>query len=439
MKDTDWDLKEFADGAAASRIGRTSSRLTIFLAVLLAMFVGGVLWASWAVVEEVARAGGQVVPSGRARTVESLEGGIVREINVREGDVVSAGDVLVRIDDTGSAANLGELQAQKQALTARSIRLEAEAIGSEELDFSGTTIAPDSPLALREIALFNSRLASYFGQRAVVEAQVAQRQQDIHEISLNIQRADETLALLDEEIELRADSGVVSRAQIIPTERERIAKRQERDSSASRLASAKVAVNEAEARLVELELNRKAEISTERSDTMNQLSVINESLIKASDIVSRANLRAPVDGIISSLNVNTLGSVIAPGEEVLRVVPLDDFLQVEARARPEDIAFMRPGLPARVKLTSFDFTIYGALDAKVERVGADAEKDETTGEVYFPVIVVTDETTLEHEGQAFDIRPGMVASVDIITGERTVLEYLLKPFQKARFEALRER
>ena len=439
MSVSNWDLKDFADGARSDQLGRASKRLTGVLVLLLAMLGSGLAWASWATIEQVARANGQVVPSGRAQTVESLEGGIIREIFVREGDTVKQGDILVRIDDTGSSASLGELKAQQTALIARAHRLNVAAAGEITLDFSGTEIDPDSPLALRETALFDSRVASYFGQRAVLDAQVAQREQEILELETGIERLGELLALLDEEIDLRAESGVVSRAQLLPTERERISRRQEQDGLVSRLAQARSALAEAEARLTELDLQRRAEISTERSDALNQLTVIEQSLKRADDIVSRANLRAPVDGTVSVLNVNTIGSVIAPGEEILRVVPQDERLQVDARARPEDIAFLRPGLPARVKLTSFDFTIYGALDGQLIRIGADAEKDEATGEIFFPIIVETTSNTLSRNGENFEIRPGMIASIDIMTGEKTVLDYILQPFRKAQAEALRER
>ena len=371
--------------------------------------------------------------------VESLEGGIVREILIREGDEVVPGQVLLRIDDTGSSASLGELQAQMNALTARSLRLDAELAGAQDLSFAETEIGADSPLALREIAIFDTRIASYFGQRAILEAQFKQRQREIEETEVSLTRVAEGIALLEEELQLKNQSGVVPRAQILPIERELSSRRQDQDSLVSRRAQAQEALTEAEARLEELRLQRRAEISVERSDTLNQMSVIEESIRSASDIVSRADLRAPVRGTVSALNVNTIGSVIAPGEELVRIVPQDDRLQVDVRVRPEDIAFVYPGLPANVKLTSFDFTIYGSLDGVVTRVGADAEQDEATGEVYFPVVVETQSNVLERAGETFEIRPGMVASVDVLTGERTVLDYILKPFRKAQLEAMRER
>lgn len=439
MNAPDWQLEEFAAGAAASRLSAPRRGLTLILLTILVLAVAGIGWAAWARIEEVARAEGRVVPSGSARGIESLEGGLVAEILVAEGDRVTAGEALVRIDDTGASAQLGELAAQSAALRARAHRLAAELARAEVLTFAAIGLGEDDPLALRERALFDSRRASYISQRAVLEAQVLQRAQEITELLNALARTDENLSLMDEEIEIREASGVVPRAQIIPVERERITLRSERDRLTSRQVQARAALLETEARLTELDLLRRAEINAERSQTLNDLAIIEESIRRAEDVVTRTAMRAPVPGIVSALNVNTIGEVIVPGEEVLRIVPEDDGLQIEARLRPEDIAFVRPDLPAKVKLTAFDFTIYGALPGHVVRVGADAEQDEATGETYFPIIIETDATRLERGDEVHDIRPGMVASVDILTGERTVLDYLLKPFRKAQAEALRER
>jgi adhesin transport system membrane fusion protein len=438
MKD-DWDVMDFAQGRDAAKLRRASRGGVAILVVVALMIAGAIVWASMARIEEVARAQGTVVPSGRARTVETLEGGIVREILVREGDTVAAGQVIARLDDTGSSSSLGELRAQQQALRARALRLEAELNGADAPDFTASSIPADSALAIRETALFESRTASYLGQRAVLDAQRQQRTLEISELGAALDRVVENIALLEEEILIKTESGIVPRAQLLPVERERLAKLQERDALRSRQEQARSAQTEADARLQEIDLQRRAEINIERSDTLNQLSVIDESIKSATDIVSRAALRAPVAGIVSVLNINTIGAVVAPGEEVMRVVPQEDNLQIDARARPEDVAFLRPDLPAKVKVTSFDFTIYGSLDAVVHRVGADAEQDEATGEIYFPIIIETTSNTLSRNGESFEIKPGMVATVDILTGERTVLDYILKPFRKARLEALRER
>lgn len=345
MSSRDWELVDFAHGRDAARLRRSSGWIVAVLIGLLLIVGCALLWASLARIEELARAQGRVVPSGQARVVESLEGGIVREILVREGDAVSAGQILVRLDDTSSAASLGELRAQQAALRARALRLEAELEGAVPPDFSKVGIDPDSALAVRESALFDSRTASYLGQSAVLDAQVQQRVQEIAELDAALDRVAENIALLDEEIEIKTDSGIVPRAQILPVERERSARRQERDALIGRREQARAALTEAQARVTEVELQRRAEINIERSDTYNQLSVIEESIKSATDLVSRAALRAPVNGIVSSLNVYTIGAVIAPGEEVLRIVPADDRLLIEARAKPETWPSCGPACP----------------------------------------------------------------------------------------------
>ncbi|MXU66668.1 HlyD family type I secretion periplasmic adaptor subunit [Oceanomicrobium pacificus] len=439
MSRTDWDLRDFAHGSRASELGGISTRMTLFLFLLCAMVAAGLWWASVAVIEEVSRAEGRVIPSGKAQGIESLEGGIVSEILVRDGQEVAAGDSLLRIDTTGAGANLGELNAQRNALLARAARLEAEAESLSRPAFERAGLVPTAPIVMREQALFDSRLAAIDSQRAVIAAQIDQREQEITELDRSIIRVGESLVLIEEEIALRTSSGVVPRAQIIPLERDRTAKRQEQDGLESQRDQARGALREARARLAELELNWRQEVSSERADTLNELSVVEEAIKRADDVVRRADLRAPVAGFIADLAVNTVGSVIAPGEEIMRIVPLGETLEVEARVRPEDIAFVRPGLEASIKLTAFDFTIYGSLPGRVVQVAVDSRTDEQSGETYFPVIVETDETQLTHEGQTHEIRPGMVASVDVLTGQRTVLDYLLKPFRKARLEALRER
>lgn len=400
MSNRDWELVDFAQGREAARVRRSSGWVFAVLLSLLLIVGCVLLWASLARIEELARATGRVVPSGQARVVESLEGGIVRDIRVREGDTVVAGEILVRLDDISSAARLGELRAQQVALRARALRLAAELVGSRTPDFSSAGIDPKSSLAVRESALFDSRTASHLGQSAVLSAQVQQRVQGIAELDDALDRVAENLTLLDEEIQIKTDSGIVPRAQILPVERERSAKRQERDALSGQREQARAALTEADARVTEAELQRRAEINIERSDTLNQLSVIEESIKSATDVVNRAALRAPVDGIVSTLNVYTIGAVIAPGEEVLRIVPADDALLIEARAKPEDVAFLRPGLSASVKLTSFDFTVYGALEGQVIRIGVDAEQDEATGEIYFPLVVKTQSNALEKRRSA---------------------------------------
>jgi adhesin transport system membrane fusion protein len=434
----DWETREFAAGAAAARERRAASTLSLLLLLALALAGAAVGWASVATIEEVARATGRVIPSGDAQVIQSLEGGVVESIDVAEGDRVVAGDVLLRIDDTRADANRGELLARRRVLSLRAARLRAEAAGADAIDFPAALAAAMPEAATRERVLFEGRRESLARQIEILEESRLQKAQEVEELLAGADGIVRSIALLDEEIALQTRSGVVPRARIIPLERERNERTRELDAIRSDAQQTRGEERAARARIDEARLNFAAEAREALAEALGELSVLEETLRSAQDVVRRSALRAPVDGVVTALAVNTIGGVIRPGEEVLRILPSDAALQVEARVRPEDIAFVRPGLEASVKLTAYDFTIYGALDGVVARVAADAEVDERTDESFFPVIV---ETTgaLIHAGRALDVRPGMVAQVDVLTGERTVLDYLLKPFRKARYEALRER
>ncbi|MFV0475182.1 MAG: HlyD family type I secretion periplasmic adaptor subunit [Pikeienuella sp.] len=435
-----WEMREFGAGAEAARERQTSRMLTLVLAMTLALVAGAIFWASQAVIEEVAVGQGKVIPSGEARAVQSLEGGIVKEILVSEGDDVTAGQVLLRIDDTRAEADRGELVARHRVLSLRAARLQAEAAGDEEPVFPETLAAEMPEAAARELVLFRSRRAALDSQTEILREQLQQNEQEVAELEAGAERIEASIALLDEEIRLQTASGVVPRARIIPLERERNERQRELGAVRSDIIQEQGETRAATARVAEAKLTFTATAREELAETLGELSVLDETLRAAEDVVVRSALRAPVDGIVTSMEVNTIGGVIAPGAEILRILPIGEALQVEARVRPEDIAFVIPGLKATVKLTAFDFTVYGALEGEVIRVGADSEEDERSGEVYFPIVVETRETSLKRfGGEEREIRPGMVAQVDILTGERTVLDYLLKPFRKAGYEAMRER
>ncbi len=434
------DLRDFAAGASAANIDRAGRWSGLLLmALMLAAVLAGLAWASWAVIEEVTRAPGEVIPSGDTQVVQSLEGGLVAEIFVEVGDAVTKGQPLIRIDDTAAASNVGELTARKAAQAVRLARLEAEENDAERPDFSFTDLAEDDPRVLQELALFDSRRAAHEGQRTLLDAQIWQRERELDELDATVERTRERLGLIEEEIELRTASGVVPRAQLLPLERDRISMRQDLDVLKAQIARAEAALAEARARREDLELSRRADISTARADVVNELAVIEEALRRARDVVTRADLRAPVDGTVSELNVNTVGAVIGPGEEILRIVPGRQGLEVRAKVSPKDIAFVTPGMQARVKLTAYDFTIHGALDGRVVRVSPDTREDPRTGEVHYPVIIETEADQIGRDGEVLEVLPGMVAEVDIVSGQHTVLDYLAKPFVKARYEALRER
>ena len=327
MRQSDFAFANNVRAAADLRTPRTA-RLLLF--AMVALLAAGGVWAHNAVLDEVKRGDGRVIPSQQMQVVQSLEGGIIKAILVQEGDRVQRGQPLVQIDETKFKADLGQLQAKRDALAA-------------------------------------------------------------------------SLKLLNREVDLT-----------------------------SRLYKQKV--------VPEIEMLR---LQRQATDMSGQLAQIDESIKSAEDRLRRTELRAPVYGIVNKINVTTIGAVVQPGAEIMQIVPLDDTLLVEGRIRPQDIAFIHPGQDATVKITAYDPNVYGSLDAKVERISADTiEEEAPKGEkpqTFYRVIVRTDKNHLGDKDNPLPIIPGMVATVEVLTGKKTVLDYLLKPARLLRDEALRER
>jgi membrane fusion protein, adhesin transport system len=435
---------EFATEYDAAVHGGTPRRATLLLVVIVAMFAGGIAWASWAELDEVTRGEGRVVPAGRNQVVQSLEGGIVEAIHVRAGDHVNKGDVLLRIDDTGFSSDLGELLAKEASLRTKLVRLRHELEGD-------ASVPPDFPSELRELApdtvaaeleLYSIRRRSLAGQRSVLEERVQQRRRELAETAVNEARITANLELAREEEALKeplAERGVVPRTDVIRLQREIADLEGQFAGSREQRPRLEAAIREAEGQVEELELRFREEAQAEFSQATAEFSIVRESMRSARDRVVRTEVRAPVSGIVNELNVNTIGGVVRAGENLVEIVPLEDLLRVEVKVRPSDIAFVHPDQPALVKISAYDFSIYGGLEGAVEKISADTSVDEDTREVFYLVTVRTEDSELGSGAEKMSIIPGMVASVDIMTGKKTVLDYLLKPINKAREQALRER
>lgn len=425
-----------AADAALSRGGPW--RLLLAIALGLAAFVA---WAATYKIEETARATGRVIPSQQVQIVQSLEGGIVRNIAVAEGDVVAQGDVLMQIDDTRFAAERGELREREAAGRAEAARLRAEAQFAEDLVFDDDLRAR-APLAVAaEQQVFLSRREQLTRELEVLRAQLLQRRAELEEVKAQQSRTDGIIAPLLSEIALTEDMfnrGLVPEIELLRLQ-SRLAELN------GDLAVGRASTPRLEAAIVEAEnqINaaRSAYVLSARqrlAQLQLELAVVQETLRSANDRVTRAQLRAPVRGTINRVNATTLGAVVQPGAPLVEIVPIDDSLLIEADLGPRDIAFVRPGERASVKISAYDYVVYGALEGEVVRIGADSIASEG-GTEFFRVVVRTDTSYLGTEDNPLPITPGMVASVDIQTGERTVLSYLAKPILRAQAEALRER
>jgi adhesin transport system membrane fusion protein len=372
------------------------SPIILILACLITAFVA---WAAFAKVDEVAVGSARVTPSSRSQLVQSLEGGIIEEIFVREGDLVEAGQRLATLDRARFMATVGETQARAQSLEAAAARLRAEIDGGEPKFSDEVRAIPE--LVAREMELLRSR------------------RQNLEE---NTASVEESLRLVRREIELTeplVELGAASDVELIRLRRQE---------------------NELVAKLASVRNQYIIDANAEYAKTMAELEVVRQVMSGRRDQLERTVLTSPVRGIVKNLELTTIGGVVSPGGTLMEIVPIEDTLVIEARLSPRDIAFIRPGLPATVKITAYDPSVYGTLEAVVDRISPDTLQDEVyRDQVYYRVYLHTLTSSLRtKDGVEHAIIPGMVATVDIRTGSKTILDYLLKPVNKAK-EALRER
>lgn len=405
---------------------------TILIAV--ALFI---MWTAVALVDEITKGEGKVIPSSQIQVLQSLDGGIVVEINVKEGQIVDAGQVLLRVDPTRFESSVRENRAQYLALMTKAARLRALA--------EGLPFVPPPEVVLEDPKTVQDEQRLYQTARSNVEAlisiarqQLIQRQQELSEMRVKREQASQAYDLTAKELAVTKpliNSGAVSEVELLRLERDAARFLGERDMAAAQILRSQAAMAEASRKIEEVELNARNEVRKDLADTMAKLNAFSEGSVALTDKVKHASVRSPVKGTVKRLMVNTVGGVVQPGRDLVEVVPLDDALILEAKVAPKDIAFLRPGQPAIVKFTAYDFSTYGGLDAKLEHIGADSITDER-GNTFFLVRVRTAKSSL---GANLPIIPGMVAEVDIVTGKKSILEYLLKPVLRAKQAALTER
>ena len=416
----------------------------ILLALVLTIGIVFFLWANQAVLDEVTLGEGRVIPSSTVQVIQNLEGGIVSEILVREGQIVEANEVLLRVANSVSDAQVADYKQRRLAKLATIARLQAEIAGvtvASEIKFPEELLQIAPEVAAEEMELFDTRQLQLNAQIAVFEDQVTQRKNEISELNVRENSIQQQLGLALEELAITkplADQGIVSQVELLRLEREVADLQSKIDEVRSSRPRAEAALAEANGRIEE----RRVTFRTEASQLLNEQRVeyasIDAQLKAAVDRSTRTEVTTPVRGTVKTIFIKTIGGVIQPGQDLVEVVPIEDTLLVEAQIRPSDIAFIRPQQPAVVKITAYDFSTYGGLDAVVEEISADTIQDER-GEHWFRVRLRTDKAFLGTEANPLPIIPGMTASVDILTGHKTVLEYLLRPILRAKDTALRER
>jgi adhesin transport system membrane fusion protein len=398
--------------------------------------VAFLLWASVAPVDEVTHGQGRVIPSSKAQVIQSAEPTTIEEILVRSGQKVRKGQLLVRLDDAMLASELGQIQAETRSLTARAGRLQQEGTGAGSLCTTG------GPECAQEQALAAVRQSALRSKQDALAAQVDQRRRDLGEAQATIASLGGSVQLAKQRVSMLeplAAKSIIPQTELLDARRELVDAQGRLNAAQQQASRASAAIREAQAQQSEANFQFRQDALNERSQLEAKIAVNSESLRGARGRAQRAEIRSPVDGVVNDVQVTTIGGYVSPGQKIMQVVPMGEKLLVEARVKPNDIAFIKTGDRAVVKVTAYDFSIYGGLSGTVQQVSADSVYDEATREAYFTVVVETDRAWLGSGAHRLPITPGMVCDVEILTGRKSVLAYLLKPIMKARDEALRER
>ncbi|MFC3283207.1 HlyD family type I secretion periplasmic adaptor subunit [Litchfieldella rifensis] len=429
--------RDWASDADWARLQQDPLRARALLYTVLLAIAALLAWAYVAEIDEVTKGVGSVIPSSQTKIVQSYDGGVVADIQITEGQVVEPGQLLMRIDPTRYASSYREGVARSLALQAKAERLRA--LTTDQPFVPSRQVLDESPaLAAHERELYETSQQELEEQQAIAREQLTQRREELREAQARHASATRALNLASRELNLTRpllDSGAVSEVEVLRLERDVSNARGERNQAEAQVARLQAGVEEAQGKVREVTLEMQNRWRNELSETLGQLAALEESNIGLQDKVSMAEIRSPVAGTIQRLHINTLGGVVQPGQEVVEIVPSDDQLLVEARIAPQDIAFLRPGQPATIKLTAYDYSLYGGLAAELDHISADTITDEE-GNTFYLVRVRTQDETFDNE---LAIIPGMTAQVDIMTGKRTVMQFLLKPVLRAWNNSLGER
>ena len=417
----------------------------LLLFSLIVIVIVGLVWANYAVLDEITRGEGKVIPSSQTQVIQSVKGGKIKALNVREGDIVEPGQVVAVLDNTELSTNEAELKQRKWTSSAALARLQAEIAGKEdpaEVAFPDDLLKEAPLVAETERSVFVIRQQQVQSQRATINQQVETKQQELRQIDTKVSTARKSLDIAQQQVDILVPmvaNNIASKVDLLRAQQEVQQYQSEISNAEASRPPARAALAEAQAKLKEIDATFRAEAAQQMNQHRAELASVNELLFGAVAQGGEQSLRSPVHGTVKQIKFHTLGGVLQPAEQLMEIVPIEDTLLIEAQIRPQDRGFIAPSQDAKIKITAYDYSIYGGLDAKVEQISADAIENEKK-ELFFRVRLRTDRNYLiGKDGGELQIIPGMTATVDILTGKKTVLEYLLKPILKARDTALSER
>ena len=431
---------EFMQSLSAAILERTPSKVSTVLKIWLVTIFIAIIWASFASIDEITRGNGKVIPYGQNQVIQNLEGGIVESIMVHEGDEVKKDQIILKINNSKSISNSTSNEIKLLSLKAKKMRLQAEA-NLLPFDLPQT----DDEIFKRQLQLekrlYNSDMNEYTAKDNSLSDQIQQKKQEYQEALDSIDNIQRSLRYVQEEIEMTAPmvkEGVKSKVDFLKLKREGNDITQKLDAAKSSLPRLKSAISEYRNKRIEA----KQKFVNDKREELNKVTSDYESLnaeqVALTDQVNRTLVRSPVNGIVQKLFVNTVGGVIKPGEDLVEIVPTSEKLYLEVKIKPTDIAFIHPGAEAKVKFTAYDYAIYGGLVGKVVNISPDSITDEKDN-TYYQIKIETEKNYLGTKEHPLRIIPGMVVDVNIVTGKKTVMEYILKPILKSKQYVFTER
>lgn len=426
---------EFMNSLSAAILTKAPSRMSSVIKIWLFTIFAFVLWASFAPIDEITRGDGDVIPFGQNQIIQNLEGGIVESILITQGQSVKAGEVILKINNSKSFSTSKTNEMKFKELEAKRLRLYAEA---NELDFQMNEDSPQIQLAKQ---LYDSNKLEFKAKDRSLYKQIQQRKQEYKEAEARIKTLTKSLEFVSEEISMTAPmvrEGVKSKVDFLQLKREANGIENDIEAASLSLPRLAFAIDEYKNKREESKQLFMNIAKKELNLVSAEISRIRTDQVTLSDQVDRTMVRSPVDGIVQKLFINTVGGVIKPGADLIEIVPTDERLSLEIKIKPSDIAFIRPGAEAKVKISAYDYAIHGGLIGRVTYISPDTITDKKENTFYL-IHIETDKNYLGNEANQLQITPGMMASVDIITGKKTVMQYILKPILKSKQYVFSER
>jgi len=439
----------FVHGLYKASNYKIPTEINVLFALIISFITLFIIWGNTATIDELARGEGKVIPSTKIQKVQYLDGGLISEILVKEGEHVVIGQSLLKIDTTRVMASFDETQENIYSLEAKEVRLKKELNVNYNqklplLQFSSELQKNAKQYIQSEQQIFKNKFYERKNNLNIVRLQYLQRKQELKEIKATASQLEKKLILEKKQyntMKSLVKSGSKSKLELIDKEKEVNQIENDLETTLLSILRTELSIEEAKSLMNEKEQTIKSEVSIELQEIIAEIKKIKSRLITDTDKLDKTTIKSPATGTIKQININTIGAVVQSGVDLMEIVPDSDILFIEAKIDPKDIAFISPDLDVLVKLTAYDFSIYGGLKGKIIEISADSivDTESKNGKSYYKVVVKTDKNYLEYNNEKLIIIPGMVASVDIVTGEKTIMDFFLKPILKVKQGALHER